>query len=145
MEVHLLVRLCQLLTATEGQIPYCTPGKSRITFTFIKCLTRVFAWRKICEGLTLMARSSMVGALSLTSSSWIIRVPVPVAGTSSDPVTVTVQLRHLQEGARSLDIRQLPTVVISTDERSVFIVFDKGRLSVHLIFQLNHTRVFVHI
>lgn len=51
-----------------------------------------------------MMRSSMLGALSLMSSSWMMRVPVPVAGTSSDGVTVSVQLMSRLNGARGVVI-----------------------------------------
>lgn len=38
MVVHLLVHLCQLLTKTEEQVPYYTPGKNRITVNIYKIL-----------------------------------------------------------------------------------------------------------
>lgn len=89
MEVHILAHLCQSLTAVEEQDPYCTPEKSRATFEAEFVKTKSHECQR--EGRTLMTRSLMTGALSFTSSNWMTRVPVPVAGTSSGRATATNQ------------------------------------------------------
>lgn len=107
MEQHCPVHLYLLLTAAEVLISCYISEKTQCHTQLFVCWFmlvcdifetphtnteyKFFIYIKIAQKLlstggrrrTLITRSSMVGALSLTSSSWIIRVPVPVAGISS--------------------------------------------------------------
>lgn len=86
----------------------------------------------------------MVGALSLTSSSWMTRVPVPVAEYSSGGVTTVKSFSLSMQGYTKFQAASRPTVIICTNECSVLVVPDKGRLSVHLWLDPNETISLFH-